>query len=358
MEFPFGHNQHRNDDEDNRERPPPPPPHLHHHQFPPPPLQHPPPPNYQQPPGFDGPYPPTPYPPNTYPPPSSYFQQPGFDGPPPPYFQQPGFPSHPPHQPPTHATHFHHQPEHSSLNYSPPPPSVAHAAPESGHGMIDHHRPLKPHLPPEFHNKHTFKVYCKADPNYYLTIRDDKVVLAPSDPSDEFQHWYKDEKYSTRVKDEVGFPSFSLVNKATGQVIKHSIGASHPVQLVPYKPDLDENLVASTMVQLLCCGNGTREITRYGRLYHTDTCSMVLLIEAVSYLQSMYSFEGSLCIIFFEIFLQFTGEIIILLVWKTRPRIEELVWANKWELEEVTLMLGSSIYKCCKSHKVRCSLKV
>ncbi|KAL4340348.1 hypothetical protein GQ457_08G013540 [Hibiscus cannabinus] len=248
MEFPFGHNHHRNDDEDNRERPPPPPQHLHHHQFPLPPLQHPPPPNYHQPPGFDGPYPPTPYPPKTYPPPppSSYFQQPGFDGPPPPYFQQPGFPSHPPHQPPpTHATHFHHQPEHSSLNYSPPPPSVAHAAPESGHGKIDHHHPLKPHLPPEFHNKHTLKVYCKADPNYYLTIRDDKVVLAPSDPSDEFQHWYKDEKYSTRVKDEVGFPSFSLVNKATGQVIKHSIGASHPVQLGPYKPDLDESVLWS-----------------------------------------------------------------------------------------------------------------
>lgn len=90
------------------------------------------------------------------------------------------------------------------------------------------------------------KVYCKADPNFHLTIRDGKVVLAPSDPSDEFQHWYKDEKFSTSVKDEVGFPSFSLVNKATGQAIKHSIGASHPVQLVPYKPDhLDESVLWS-----------------------------------------------------------------------------------------------------------------
>lgn len=44
------------------------------------------------------------------------------------------------------------------------------------------------------------------------------------------QHWYKDEKYSTRVKDEEGFPCFALVNKATGQAIKHSIGASHPVR--------------------------------------------------------------------------------------------------------------------------------
>ena len=32
------------------------------------------------------------------------------------------------------------------------------------------------------------------------------------------------------MKDEVGFPSFAVVNKVTGQAIKHSIGASHPVR--------------------------------------------------------------------------------------------------------------------------------
>ncbi|XP_039041019.1 ricin B-like lectin EULS3 [Hibiscus syriacus] len=47
-------------------------------------------------------------------------------------------------------------------------------------------------------------------------------------------HWYKDEKLSTRVKDEVSFPSFCLANKATGQV-----------QLVPYKPNLDESVLWS-----------------------------------------------------------------------------------------------------------------
>lgn len=58
------------------------------------------------------------------------------------------------------------------------------------------------------------------------------------------QHWYKDEKLSTRVKDEEGFPSFALVNKATGQAMKHSIGATHPVQLIPYNPDvLDESIL-------------------------------------------------------------------------------------------------------------------
>lgn len=31
------------------------------------------------------------------------------------------------------------------------------------------------------------------------------------------------------VNDAEGFPAFSLVNKVTGDAIKHSIGASHPV---------------------------------------------------------------------------------------------------------------------------------
>lgn len=44
------------------------------------------------------------------------------------------------------------------------------------------------------------------------------------------QHWYKDEKYSTRVKDAEGCPAFSLINKATGEALKHSIGSSHPVR--------------------------------------------------------------------------------------------------------------------------------
>lgn len=45
------------------------------------------------------------------------------------------------------------------------------------------------------------------------------------------QHWYKDEKYSTRVKDADGHPCFALVNKATGEAMKHSVGATHPVSI-------------------------------------------------------------------------------------------------------------------------------
>jgi len=45
------------------------------------------------------------------------------------------------------------------------------------------------------------------------------------------QHWYKDEKYSTKVKDADGHPCFALVNKATGEAMKHSVGATHPVSV-------------------------------------------------------------------------------------------------------------------------------
>jgi hypothetical protein len=38
-------------------------------------------------------------------------------------------------------------------------------------------------------------------------------------------------KYSTKVKDEEGYPAISLVNKATGEALKHSLGQSHPVSL-------------------------------------------------------------------------------------------------------------------------------
>ncbi|XP_059460277.1 ricin B-like lectin EULS3 [Corylus avellana] len=84
-----------------------------------------------------------------------------------------------------------------------------------------------------FRRRQTFRVFSKADPTYSVTIRDGRVILARSDPSDELQHWYK-EDYGTRVNDVNGFPSFALVNKATGQAMKHAIGDTHPVQLKSY----------------------------------------------------------------------------------------------------------------------------
>lgn len=89
-----------------------------------------------------------------------------------------------------------------------------------------------------FGNKPTFKIYSKAGGDTYsVAIRNHKVVLTHSDPNDPTQHWFKDEKYSTKVKDSDGYPSFALVNRSTGQALKHSVSAE-PVQLVPYKPDV------------------------------------------------------------------------------------------------------------------------
>ncbi|KAI3460307.1 hypothetical protein Pfo_016970 [Paulownia fortunei] len=143
--------------------------------------------------------------------------------------------------------------------YPPPPPTVDNP----------HHHPHMPHFPSivdqhthhkqeEVPNKPSVKMYSKAETNYSLTIRDGKVILARSDPSDPFQQWIKDEKYSTRVKDEEGFPSFALVNKATGQAMKHSIGATHPVQLIPYNPNVvDESILWTESKDL---GDGYRAI--------------------------------------------------------------------------------------------------
>jgi hypothetical protein len=38
-------------------------------------------------------------------------------------------------------------------------------------------------LPPQ----PTVKVYCRANPNYAMSVRNGKVVLAPANPKDEYQ---------------------------------------------------------------------------------------------------------------------------------------------------------------------------
>ncbi|XP_027174435.1 ricin B-like lectin R40G3 [Coffea eugenioides] len=184
---------------------------------------------------------------------------------PPPYYE-----NEPPPPPPPVVHHPHPAPYYA--NEPPPPPQVTHVHHGGGAGgphppdfrndpppppppVVEHvsHHSFHPHMPSVFHHhthhskiadKPSVRVYTKAEPNYSLTIRDGKVILAPSNTSDPFQHWIKDEKYSTKVKDEEGFPSFALVNKATGQAMKHSIGATQPVQLIPYNPDvLDESIL-------------------------------------------------------------------------------------------------------------------
>ena len=70
---------------------------------------------------------------------------------------------------------------------------------------------------------HAVRVFCKAGgEDYSLTVRNGTACLAPTNPRDEYQHWFKDMRHSTRVRDEEGYPAFALVNKVTGEALKHS----------------------------------------------------------------------------------------------------------------------------------------
>ncbi|KAH0972464.1 hypothetical protein GBA52_024620 [Prunus armeniaca] len=287
MEFPnerhHHHRHHQRDDDEERQnypppgtgfdQPPPPPSYYREDQPPPPPLyyrQDQPPPSYY---GADQPPPPPLYYGEDQPPPNSYYGE--ADRPPPTqvsHVSHSSFHGHPPppsqgflHQPPPPVHSFNYQSEEPT-----PPVTVHHVAHQVHHDQQSpaqfesHHTSHTSHLS-SFHphasssyfsNKPTFRVFTKADPNFSLAITEGKVILARSHETDDFQHWYKDEKYSTRVKDEERFPSFALVNKATGQALKHSIGATHPVQLIPYNPDiLDESILWTESADL---GDGFR----------------------------------------------------------------------------------------------------
>ncbi|KAE8796011.1 hypothetical protein D1007_29049 [Hordeum vulgare] len=99
-------------------------------------------------------------------------------------------------------------------------------------------------LPPALSSESTVRIFCSAGEEYSVAARDGAVCLVPTDPSDDLQHWVKDMRRSTRIKDEDGYPAFALVNKLTGEAIKHSLGETHPVRLVRYDPDyLDESVL-------------------------------------------------------------------------------------------------------------------
>nr|ABW73994.1 lectin 2 [Euonymus europaeus] len=91
----------------------------------------------------------------------------------------------------------------------------------------------------------TYRVYCRAAPNYNMTVGKGAAFLAPIDETNELQYWYKDDTYSY-IKDEAGLPAFSLVNKATGLTLKHSNHHPVPVKLVTYNPNVvDESVLWS-----------------------------------------------------------------------------------------------------------------
>ncbi|CAI9289829.1 unnamed protein product [Lactuca saligna] len=143
----------------------------------------------------------------------------------------------------------HHHNKAPSHHQSTPQPAVAvHHAPAQTHHQSSSQPAAVQHVshqsPKYTDNKPTVRFYSKIKTDYSLTIRNGEPVLAPTNPSDPHQHWIKEEKLSTKVKDEEGFPSFALINKATGQALKHATGAAKPVQLTEYNPDrVDESVL-------------------------------------------------------------------------------------------------------------------
>lgn len=102
-------------------------------------------------------------------------------------------------------------------------------------------------LPPELASYRTMRIFCKADEEYSITARDGMVCLAPTNPSDDYQHWVKDMRYGNEIQDEEEYPAFALVNKATGEAIKQSLGQNEPVSYC-----LSTNKSATSLFKEFC----------------------------------------------------------------------------------------------------------
>uniref|UniRef100_A0A0D6R8S3 Uncharacterized protein n=1 Tax=Araucaria cunninghamii TaxID=56994 RepID=A0A0D6R8S3_ARACU len=91
---------------------------------------------------------------------------------------------------------------------------------------------------------HLVRVYCEANPDFFLAARGQLAVLALGNRNDPHQQWVKVDSWGLKVKDEVGYPSFALVNKATRQALKHGDKEWDQVYLTEYNHNkLDESVL-------------------------------------------------------------------------------------------------------------------
>jgi len=114
---------------------------------------------------------------------------------------------------------------------------------------------------------HPVRIHCKADPSYNLAVVPGQgPVMVPTDMSDDYQVWYKDETISTRVTDETGAGAFSLINKATGQALRHAPEDLKQCFLTQYEPNgLDDTIwwtMSEDMGQGYRCIRLATDITR------------------------------------------------------------------------------------------------
>jgi len=108
--------------------------------------------------------------------------------------------------------------------------------------------PQQPFLP---QMGQTFKLYCAADPDFFLAVGDRGVIMKVADESDAYQQWFMDNIWNAKVKDDEGFPAFALVNKATGQALRHGRAEKDKVILGPYHfDDLNEAVLFTQSADL------------------------------------------------------------------------------------------------------------
>ncbi|KAH9288179.1 hypothetical protein KI387_032296, partial [Taxus chinensis] len=81
------------------------------------------------------------------------------------------------------------------------------------------------------------KIYCEANPDYYLANINGNVAMAPANESDPNQQWIMDTSWGVKAKDEAGYPAFALINKVTGQALRHGRAENEKILLGPYHPD-------------------------------------------------------------------------------------------------------------------------
>lgn len=85
------------------------------------------------------------------------------------------------------------------------------------------------------------RLSCKAGPTFSVTIKDGKLALAPNDPYNKHQQWYKHET-STHANNNEGYSRFLLINEATGQTFKYS-DSSLSVELIDFVSDNNKSII-------------------------------------------------------------------------------------------------------------------
>ncbi|CAN5972067.1 unnamed protein product [Sphagnum jensenii] len=147
-----------------------------------------------------------------------------------------------------YATHGSHR---SGMEFPPPP------APPLPHSTTQHHH----HLPAG----QVVTIHCKANPEFHLAVRPQQgVVMVPANPYDSYQLWIQDAAMSTRVKDSTGSPAFALINKATGQALRHAHEDNEQVLLAEYEMGFrDETILWSQSEDM---GDGYRCIQMVNKI--------------------------------------------------------------------------------------------